>query len=85
MCVWAGAWLVGWVNCHTVVILKSSLYLSPVFFLKNGPTRPLFRLFSVFSHKQTLQFLQQINLKIVHPVSGAWIRPHDLLNASRLP
>ena len=45
----------------------------------------LFRLFSVFSNKQTIQFLQQINVKNVHPVCGAGIRTHDILNTSRLP
>ena len=39
-----------------------------------------FRLF-----KQTLQFLQQINVKNVHPVYGAGIRTHDLWNMSLLP
>ena len=50
-----------------------------------GQTRPLFRLFSVFSNKQTVQFLQQINVKNVHPVYGAGIRTHDLSNMSRHP
>ena len=39
-----------------------------------------FRLF-----KQTLQFLQQINVKNVHPIYGARIRTHDLQYTSRLP
>ena len=36
--------------------------------------------------KQTIQFLQQINVKKchVHPVSSAGIQTHDLLNVSRL-
>ena len=42
---------------------------------------PLFNLFSPF---QTLQFLQQINVKNVHPVYGAGIRTHDLRNMSLL-
>ena len=50
-----------------------------------GQTRPLFRLFSV-SFKQTIQFLQQINVKnVVYPVSGAGIQTHDLWNVSLLP
>ena len=55
-------------------------------FLKMGQTRPLFRLFSVF-FKQTIQFLQQINVKKchVHPVYGAGIRTHDLWIVSLLP
>ena len=44
--------------------------------------QPLFRLFSSF---QTLQFLQQINVKNVHPVYGAGIQTHDLWNMSLLP
>ena len=34
--------------------------------------------------KQTLQFLQQINGKNVHPVNGAGIRTHNLRNMSLL-
>ena len=42
-------------------------------------------IFSLF--KQTLQFLQQINVKKchVHPVSGAGIRTHDLLERESPP
>ena len=46
--------------------------------------RPLLRLFAVF-FKQTIQCLQQINMKNVHPVYSAGIRIHDLLNTSCLP
>ena len=46
--------------------------------------RPLFRLFSAF-FKQTIQILQQINVKNAHPVYGAGIRTHDLWNMSRHP
>ena len=35
--------------------------------------------------KQTLPFLQQINVKNVHPVFGAEIRTHNLRNMSLLP
>ena len=35
--------------------------------------------------KQTLQFLQQYNVKNVHQVSGAGIQTYDLMNASLLP
>ena len=48
--------------------------------LKNGPTTASFSfIFSLF--KQTIQFLQQINLKKcsnVHPVYGAGIQTFDL-------
>ena len=46
--------------------------------------RTLFRLFSVF-YKQTLQFLQQINVKNVCQVCGGEIWTHDLKNTSLLP
>ena len=53
-------------------------------FLKKGQPRPLFRLFfGLF--KQTLQFLQQIYVKNVHPVYGAGIRTHDLWNVNLFP
>ena len=44
-------------------------------------------LFFVYFHlfKQTLQFLQQINVKNVNPVYGAGIWTHDLWNMSLLP
>ena len=44
--------------------------------LKNGP---LFNLFSVF-FKQTIQFLQQINVKNVYPAYCAGIWTHDPCN-----
>ena len=49
---------------------------------KRGHSRPLFRLFLSF---ETLQFLQQINVKTVHSVYGAGIRTHDLRNMSLVP
>ena len=54
-------------------------------FFLNGPTPASFSfIFGLF--KQTLlQFLQQINVKNVHPVSGAGIRTHNLLITSLLP
>ena len=44
-------------------------------------------LFSSISglYKQTIQFLQQINVKNVHPVNGAGIWTHNLLNMSLHP
>ena len=54
-------------------------------FFKMGQSRPLF-LFIFGLFKQTLlQFLQQINVKNVHPVSGAGIQTHNLLITSLLP
>ena len=52
-------------------------------FLNMGHPRPLFTLFSVF-FKQTIQILQQTNVKNVFPVSGARIQTHDLLIMSIL-
>ena len=49
-----------------------------------GHPRPLLRLFLVF-FKQTVQILQQINVKNVHPVSGGTgIKSHDYLIMSPL-
>ena len=48
-----------------------------------GNPHPLFHLFSFF--QTTLQSLQQINVKNVHPVYGAGIQINDLRNMSLLP
>ena len=54
------------------------------FFWKNGPSISLFLIyFRLF--KQTLQFLQQIYVKNVHPVYCAGIWTHDLQEISLLP
>ena len=48
---------------------------------KNGPSSASFSfIFSLF--KQKIQMLHQINVKNVHPASGAGIRTHSLLNMS---
>ena len=42
---------------------------------------------SIYFHlflKKTLQFLQQINVKNIHPVYGAGIQTHDLRSMSLL-
>ena len=51
-----------------------------------GQPRPLFRLFSVF-FKQTIKFLQQINVKKchVHPVYDTGIRTQDTLKHESSP
>ena len=51
---------------------------------KNGPLLASFRLFLAFM-KQTNQFIQQINVKYVHPLSGTGIRTHNVLNTSLCP
>ena len=53
-------------------------------FFFNGQTPASFS-FIFVSFNETLQFLQQINVKNVHPVSSAGIRTHDLWNVSPLP
>ena len=45
-------------------------------FFKMGQPRPFSFIFDLF--KQTIQFLQQINGKNVHPVCRAGIQTHDL-------
>ena len=47
--------------------------------------RPLFRLVLVFFKQTTIQCLQQINVKNVHPVNFAGIQTHDLQNMILLP
>ena len=55
-----------------------------IIFLKKWANPGLFFIyFRLFKH--TLQFLQQINVKNVHPVYGAGIRTHNLWNMSLLP
>ena len=53
------------------------------FFFKKWANPGLFFMFGLF--KQTIQFLQQINVKNIHPIYGAGIRTHDLSNMSRVP
>ena len=53
------------------------------FFKKMGQPRPLFNLFSVF-FKQTIQFLQQINVKKCPSSIQSGIQTHDLQNMSLL-
>ena len=48
-----------------------------------GRPRPLFRLFPVF--RTAITFLQQINVKNVHPAYCTVLRTHDLQNMSQLP
>ena len=59
--------------------------MSMVLYLKMGqPRPPLLFIFGLF--KQTsLQILQQINVKNVHPVYGAGIWTQDPRNESLLP
>ena len=48
-----------------------------------GQPRPFLIYFRLF--KDTLQFLQQINVKNLHPVYSAGIRTHDLWNITTRP
>ena len=69
----------------TVVTNAHGPIPQPTYVFLNGPTPASFSfIFGLF--KQTLlQFLQQINVKNVHPVSSAGIRTHNLLITSFLP
>ena len=51
---------------------------------KNGPTSASFSFIFGLS-KQTIQYLQQINVKNVLSVYGIGIRTHNLSNMSRHP
>jgi len=63
--------------------MLSELHLFNIF-LKNVLTPASF-LFIFGLFKQTLQFLQQIKVKNVHPVYGAGNQTHDLWNVSLFP
>ena len=57
---------------------KTSLYLYNILFCK-WATWPLFRLLSAFfKQTSTIQFLQKIKVKNVHPKYGAGIQTHNL-------
>ena len=83
-----------------VVVLTASIESNPFWSLRSSAKYLLLRilkhllakmaipgLFLIYFRlfKQTLQFLQQINVKNVHQVCGAWIQTHDFQNMSRLP
>ena len=53
------------------------------YFLTKGYLPPLLDLFLVL-FKETIQILQESNVKNVHPVSGDGIQTHDILISSRL-
>ena len=53
-------------------------------FFKNVPIPASFS-FILGLFKQTLQFLQQMYVKNVHPVYGAGIRTHDIQNVCLFP
>ena len=85
-----------WTSTEVAGVTRCCIKISPIFLnvaqiivtkvfikwsiVKNGPTRPLFHLFSSFQTHITI--LQQIKVKNVHPVYGAGIRTHDLWNTS---
>ena len=73
-----------WINSQLprqLVHQNSELIYGCACFFKKWAIPDLF--FGLF--KQTLQFLQQINVKNIHPVYGAGIRTHNLKNTSLLP
>ena len=61
---------------------RDGLFFSSIFFIKNGPSSASFCLFSVFT---SLQLLNKLMWKNVHPVYCAGIWTHDLSNMSCLP
>ena len=64
------------------MLLIGFLYELSIFY--KGPTPVSFSfIFGLF--KQTIQFLQEIIVKNVHPVYSAGIWTHDLSNMSRHP
>ena len=71
---------------HFFQVEYGQIHSFALFFL-NGPAPASFQfIFDLF--KQTIQFLQQINVKkcqTVHPVYSPGIRTHDLVNMSRHP
>ena len=67
-----------WLNFEMVFAIKVRL-----FFKKLAIPGLFFIYFRLF--KQTLQFLQQINVKNVHPEYGAGIQTHNHWNISLLP
>ena len=69
------------INAGTISYQPSGNYH---YYYFNGPSPASFSfIFGFFSNK--LQLLQTINGIDIHPVYGAGIRTHDLLNMSRLP
>ena len=64
---------------------QSELEIVIVCFFKNGPTPASFSFMFGLFEQAVLKFLQQINVKNVHLVSGAGIRTHNLLITSLLP
>ena len=56
-----------------------------ILFLEKWAKPGLFFIFIYILFKQTIQFLQQINVKNIHPVYGPGIQTHNLLNMSSLP
>ena len=65
---------------YVIVFLSICVSLFLFFFLMSHPL-PFFHLFFVFWKKL---FLQKINVKNVHPASGARIGTHNLLNMTLL-
>ena len=55
------------------------------FFIIKKWANPGLFLFIFGLFKQTIQYLQQINVKNVHPVYGTEIQTHDQSNMSRHP
>ena len=71
---------------QSLFVVQSSQQIAPNCFLNGPTTASIFVYFCLFSlFNQTLQILQQINVKNVHPVYGARSRTHDFQNMSCFP
>ena len=69
-------------DTNIIFFQRSELKLNVFFKKKMGQPRTVFHLFSTFQTHIT--FLQQINVKNVHPVYSDGIRTHYLWNISLL-
>ena len=69
--------------CTSILCWDSNSQPADISFLPQPSYVPFSFIFSLF--KQTAQILPQINVKNIHPVSGAGIRTHNLQNTSLLP
>ena len=66
---------------HETAFIRKVIFERLIGFFKKGHPRSLF----ILSFHTNITFLQQINVKNVHPVYGAGIQTHDLQNMSRHP
>ena len=73
------------VVCHKLWNIKQQDKDTILFFFKNGPSLASFLIYFCLFKQTFNNFLQQIYVKNVHPVSDAGIQTHNLWNMSLLP